>query len=100
MSRSEGRTGEYERDERARDLHVDRYVSESDRIGSAVLPAPLEFERGRPGLRSLFESRERESESATVSPPDNLGCLPERFDSSRPFRVALGVEHHSEASHP
>lgn len=79
MSRSEGRTGEYERDERARDLHVDRYVSESDRIGSAVLPAPLEFERGRPGLRSLFESRERESESATVSPPDNLGCLPERM---------------------
>ena len=61
MSRSEGRTGEYERDERARDLHVDRYVSESDRTGSAVLPAALEFERGRPGLRFLFESRERES---------------------------------------
>ena len=34
MSRSEGRTGEYERDERARDIHVDRYVSESDRLSS------------------------------------------------------------------
>ena len=50
---------------------------------------------------NVSQSQQHTPRQQASSPgPDNLGCLPERFDSSRPFRVALGVEHHSEASHP
>ena len=64
MSRSEGRTGEYERDERARDIHVDRYVSESDRLSSRR-PWSLN-EDGRDCDPSL--SRGNVSQSQQLSP--------------------------------
>ena len=79
MSRSEGRTGEYERDERARDIHVDRYVSESDRLSSRR-PWSLN-EDGRDCDPSLMSHSQQHTPRLIIW-------------------VVCHVEHHSEASHP